>query len=239
MFETKVEGGVLEITINRPDDGNKVTDDGARELTSLLLGAGERAELVVLRGKGRDFCVGRAAPPRTGGTPEALQARRMFDTVFNCYGAFRRSELPIVGVVQGLAAGFGCALAALCDVTIAADTATFQVPEMSHNIFPGMVCSSFVDRVSRKALTYMVYATAPVSAERALTFGIVSEVVPAASLDGAVAKLVAAMLKAPRPARLAVKEFATSAFDMNTQGAIDFAKNLHATINSSSELKRW
>ncbi|HAM40980.1 MAG TPA: enoyl-CoA hydratase, partial [Candidatus Omnitrophica bacterium] len=103
--------------------------------------------------------------------------------VFNCYGAFRRSPIPIVGVVQGRAVGFGCALAALCDITIASDAAKFQLPEMGHNIMPTMAMSALVDRVPRKALMYLVYSTAVIGAERALSFGLVSEVVPAAELD--------------------------------------------------------
>jgi enoyl-CoA hydratase len=237
MLQTKKNGPILEITIDRPDDGNKMTDDMARELTAMLYGAAEASELVVLRGAGRDFCLGRAATGRPPSGTEALERRRSFDTIFDCYGAFRRAAVPIVGVVQGRAAGFGCAIAALCDITIATADATFQVPEMGHNIFPGMVLSSFVDRVPRKALTYLVYTTAVVGAERALTFGIVSDVVPAGSLEETLDKVTAALLKAPRPARLAVKEFAGVALDMNVQGAVDFARNLHATINSSSEMR--
>ena len=76
--------------------------------------------------------------------------------------------MPVIGVVQGRALGFGCAIAAVCDITLASDKAQFQVPEMAHNILPTMVMSSFIDRVPRKAFTYLVYSTAVISAERAL-----------------------------------------------------------------------
>lgn len=237
MLLIKRDGPILEITINRPEDGNKMTDEMAVELTATLAGASGTSELVVLRGAGADFCLGRAGGGRPPDSPEALARRRGYDVIFDCYAAFRRAAVPIVGAVTGRAAGFGCAIAALCDITIAAETATFQVPEMGHNIFPGMVLSSLVDRIPRKALAYLVYTTATIDAQRALTFGIVSDVVPAASLDGAVGHVTAALLKAPRPARLAVKEFTSVAYDMNVQGAVDFARNLHATINSSSEMR--
>src|SRR5262245_65236983 len=71
-------------------------------------------------------------PP--GAPPEAFELRRRNDVVFNCYGAFRRCEIPVIGVVRGRAFGFGCAIAAVCDITLAANTAKFQVPEMAHNI---------------------------------------------------------------------------------------------------------
>lgn len=234
------DGPILRVTLNRPDAGNGVSDDMAAELAGILDGAADTSQFVVLRGVGPDFCTGRAhnrggAPE---GPPEALALRRRNEVVFNCYGAFRRSPIPIVGVVQGRAVGFGCALAALCDITIASDAAKFQLPEMGHNIMPTMAMSALVDRVPRKALMYLVYSTAVIGAERALSFGLVSEVVPAAELDEAVRTLCAALVKAPRPATLAVKEYAQVALSMDLQGAIDFARNLHATINSSSEMRR-
>src|SRR4029079_10466747 len=99
---TARKGPVLEITLNRPEIGNAASDAMAIELTKLLLGAGENAEIVVLRGAGEDFCVGRETmgkrPP--GPQPEALTLRKRNDVVFNCYGAFRRCEVPVLAVVQ-------------------------------------------------------------------------------------------------------------------------------------------
>jgi enoyl-CoA hydratase len=225
--------------LNRPDDGNAASDDMAEQLTKLLLSGGESAEIIVLRGAGKDFCVGRATAGRrpASNSPDALERRFGSDVVFDCYNAFRRVSAPVIGVVNGRALGFGCAIAAVCDITLAADNAQFQVPEMLHNIMPTMVMSALVDRVPRKALTYMVYSTAMISAARAREAGLVSEVVPAGELDAAVEVLCATMLKAPRPARLGVKEYARSALHMDMAGAIDFARNLHATINSSAAMR--
>ena len=132
----------------------------------------------MLRGAGKDFCIGRAQMGATPSKdPDALERRTFSDVVFNCYGAMRNAKIPIVAVVQGRALGFGCAIAAACDITLASDQAVFQVPEMAHNILPTMVMSSFVDRVPRKAMSYLVYSQAAISAERALSFGIVSDVV--------------------------------------------------------------
>jgi enoyl-CoA hydratase len=235
---TARKGPVLEITLNRPEIGNAASDAMAVELAKLLLSAGESAEIVVLRGAGDDFCVGRETmgkrPP--GAQPDALELRRRNDVVFNCYGAFRKCEIPVIGVVKGRAFGFGCAIAAVCDITLAADTAKFQVPEMAHNIMPTMVMSALVDRVPRKALTYLVWSTAIVTPARAREAGIVSEVFPAAELDKAVEALCEQIMRAPRPARVGCKDYARTALDMDTSGAIDYARSIHAVINSSSEM---
>jgi len=235
---TARQGPVLEITLNRPQIGNAASDAMAVELTKLLLGAGESADIVVLRAAGEDFCVGRETmgkrPP--GAPPEAFELRRRNDVVFNCYGAFRRCEIPVIGVVRGRAFGFGCAIAAVCDITLAADTAKFQVPEMAHNIMPTMVMSALVDRVPRKALTYLVWSTAVVSAQRAREAGIVSEVFPTVDLDTAVEALCKQIMQAPRPARVGCKDYARAALDMDVTGAVEYARSIHAVINSSSEM---
>jgi enoyl-CoA hydratase len=229
---------VLRVTINHPERGNAMTDDMAVELTRIIDDASKNAHVVVLRGAGDDFCVGRhrggGGPPPL---PDALGRREISDVIFNCYGSFRRASIPIIGVVRGRAAGFGCAIAALCDITIAGEHAQFQVPEYAHNIMPTMVMSALVDRVPRKALSYLVYSTATVSAERALSYGLASEVVPEAQLDETVEALCRNILKAPLPATEAVKEYLRSAPDMAMPGAVEFARNLHATINASIDAR--
>jgi enoyl-CoA hydratase len=236
---TKQDGPILRVTLNQPDRGNAVSDQMVAELTKIVDGAAKNSSVVVLRGAGKDFCVGRATMGATPTkAPDALERRGFSDVVFDCYGAMRNCKVPIIAVVQGRALGFGCAIAAACDITLAGDKAKFQVPEMAHNILPTMVMSSFVDRVPRKAMSYLVYSTAEISPERALSFGIVSEVVPAAKLNKAVETLCEAILKAPKPAIYGVKEYVKTAPDMAVFGAVEFARNLHATINSSAEMRR-
>jgi enoyl-CoA hydratase len=236
---TKQDGPILRITLNQPERGNAVSDQMVMELTGIIQGAEKNSSVVVLRGAGNDFCVGRATMGQRPPTePDAYERRTFSDVVFDCYGAMRSARIPIIAVVQGRALGFGCAIAAACDITLASDKATFQVPEMAHNILPTMVMSSFVDRVPRKAMSYLVYSQAEIGPERALSFGIVSDVVPASKLDDAVETLCAAILKAPAPAIYGVKEYVKTAPDMAVFGAVEFARNLHATVNSSGEMRK-
>jgi len=92
--------------------------------------------------------------------------------------------------------------------------------------------------VPRKAATFMMYSAQEIDAHKALLFGLASNVVPANELDGVVATLVEHMKKMPLAAVLALKEYARTAFSMDTQAATDFARNLHATVNSFSGMKQ-
>jgi enoyl-CoA hydratase len=236
LIKTETDGRVARVTINRPDNGNRVTNPMAAELTRLFGDLSKTAQVIVLRGAGNDFCLG-----RDGGAPtpmEALEMRDATDVIFDCYSAFRRATAPIVGVVQGRALGFGCALAALCDITIAAEDARFALPEMGHHIYPNIAFSSLIDRTSRKGALYLVYSTEEVTAAVAQTYGLVSKVVPKADLDKALSTLIETMLKAPLPATRAVKDYARHAFTTDIATAIDLARNLHSVINSSAKMRK-
>src|SRR4029079_19105764 len=116
------DGPILRVTLNAPDRGNAVTDDNVRELTRLINGAAEKADMVVLRGNGKEFCVGRAGMgSRPAGEPTAYAQRDFFHLVFHAYVSLRNCPVPIIAVVHGGAHGFGCAIAAACDFTLASD----------------------------------------------------------------------------------------------------------------------
>lgn len=232
------DGDVVTITLNRPEAGNRQTDATWGQVTEMFNGASKQARLVLFKGAGADFCLGREAMGQQAPTPvEAYAVRDRAETIFNLYGAFRNCQAPVLGIVQGRAVGLGCALAALCDITLAGDAARFSFPETAHRIMPTIAFSALVDRIPRKAATFMMYSAQEIDAHKALTFGLVSNVVPARELDGAVATLVDHLKKMPLAAVLALKEYSRSAFHMSTQGATDFARNLHATVNSFSGMK--
>ena len=136
--------------------------------------------------------------------------------IFNSYAAFRAATVPVIAVVRGLAAGFGCAIAGVADITIAAESATFQIPEMAHRIMPTMVMSALMDRVSRKDLTYLVVFHARSSAPR----GRARPASPARwcrtrELDQFVDALCKRILDTPELATESAKEFLRRAFTMD------------------------
>lgn len=236
----QADGDIVTITLNRPDIGNRQTDTVWADVTRMFTDAAKSSRLILFKGAGEDFCLGREAMGQTqpGPAPEAYAVRDRAETIFNLYAAFRNTKVPIIGVVQGRAAGLGCALAALCDITMASEKARFSFPETAHRIMPTIAFSALVDRVPRKAATFMMYSAQEIDAHKALMFGLVSNVVPASELDSAAGTLVEHMKKMPLAAVLALKEYARTAFSLDTQAASDFARNLHATINSFSGMKQ-
>lgn len=233
------KGAATYITVNRADVGGLLTNEMAMQMAGMLMDAAGHSQYVVLQSAGSDFCLGRdRGGQKFAPQSDPLAFRGSSELVFQFYDAFRRTPIPVVGVVRGRALGVGCAVAALCDITLAADTARFALTEMGHNIMPTMAMSGLVGRANFKGLLYLTYTTEEVPASVALSYGIASRVVPEADLDAQLAKVCAALDKAKPAALCAVKEYGHQAQNMDIQTATHYARNLHAVINPSSEMKR-
>ena len=227
------DGAVATITIDNAAQGNLLTVEDLRELAGAVRAAGATdAKVIVLRTMGADFCRGRApgAP-----SPTALTMRaNVCEPILDVYDALAGIRQPVVARVQGAALGFGAAMAGACDLTIAADNARFQLPEMHRDLPPTLAISALMARVPRKALTHLVYSMAEIDAATALQLGIVSQVVPLADLDAALAKLLATMTARSPEALVAVKDFFRAAPYMDPRGIADYAGNLLAAVLSSA-----
>ena len=228
------KGDATHITLNRADCGGLVSDPMAAQLTEMIDNANKDSKYIVFRSSGEDFCLGRDPEGREPGRPtDAMDSRRRSEVVFNFYGSFRRSKIPVIAITQGRSLGFGCAIASVCDITIAAESARFALPEMGHNIMPTMAMSSLVDRVGRKGALYLTYSTEEIDAYTALAYGLISRVVDDDRLDMQLDMVCAALDKAPMPAVLSVKEYASNALTMSVEQASDFARNMHSAVNTS------
>lgn len=228
------DGAVATVTIDRPDDGNVLTTDMLRALTARLKEAGATdAKVVALRSTGPDFCKGRDG---RGGpqNPTALVMRdQILQPILDVYDALNNMPQPVVCAVQGAAFGFGCAMATAADITIAAESATFKLPEMTHNLPPTLAISALMSKVPRKAIAWMVYTLAEVDAKTAHSLGIVSSVVPKAQLNQAMDAVLNALTIRSSAALVAVKDYLRSAPMMEPRGAAGYGAALLAGVLTS------
>src|SRR5437667_11647008 len=166
------DGAVAAITIDRPAEGNVLTLDMLRELTATIRGAAATdAKVIALRSTGADFCRGR--DPKGGpANPTALVLRdQVLQPILDVYDALNGAPQPVVCAVQGAAYGFGCATAAACDVTIAADVAKLRLPGMRHDLPPTLAISALMPKRPRKAIAEPVYAMPEIDAATPLSLG--------------------------------------------------------------------
>jgi enoyl-CoA hydratase len=230
------DGRLLRIAFAR--EGCGVSDSMAERLSETLARAHETSDAVLLTSAGPDFCSGRARDVAGPPSSEAYTRRDEYSGIFGSYTAIRETPIPVVAAIEGRAMGYGLAVAAICDVSFASETASFNIPEIEHNVMPTMVMSAVADRMSRNAILWMAYSADFIDAQRALTYGIVSTVVPAAALLQEAERFCRVLLARPRPAILGLKEYLRVAPKMDERGATDYARSLHSMVNTAAAMKR-
>lgn len=238
------QGSLQVFTIERESEGNQLTLGMISALAGAIRQAGQQdISGILIRSQGSDFSLGRDTRPAAAASAPASAAvasatalsmrSGMTSPILDVYDAIAGAAVPVIARVQGRALGFGCALATACDITIAADVARFQLPELEKNLPPTLAVSAMMARVPRKALTWMVYSMQQIDAQAALSLGIVSQVVPLAQLDDACEQIAVGLAQRSRPALVAVKDYFRSAPGMDARAASDYAANLLATVFSS------
>jgi 2-(1,2-epoxy-1,2-dihydrophenyl)acetyl-CoA isomerase len=183
------DGPVLWITLNRPDRLNALDAPMHAGLAVALEEARDPAvRAVVLTGAGRGFCSGqdlREFQSLPGGVREALE-----QTYHPNVRALRALEKPVVAAVNGPVAGAGISLACACDVRVGSSAATFVPGFIGIGLVPDAGSTWFLHRLLgfARAFEWMV-SNRRLSAEEALTWGLLSEVVPEGDFAGRVEEL--------------------------------------------------
>lgn len=233
-LEYSGDGPVVTITLARPEAGNRLTNAMAASLAAALDKSGA-ARLIVLRGAGNDFCLGRdMQPPPPGSGVSPLDVMRE-DTgpMIELFEAFRRLTQPVLGVVRGRAWGIGTVFAGLCDVTIAAADASFRLAELERGIPPCIAMSALLERMTSKALAHLVYSAETMDADAALVAGLISRKVEADEIEPVVAAFSARLLSFRPEAVAAVKQFTDTAPRHNAAQAALYGASVLANVLAS------
>ena len=234
-FET--ESAVARILVDRAERGNMLTLGMLDRLSGWIREAGcdPAVKAISIATAGPDFCLGRdpeSAPEHTPRTAVEMRTA-LAAPILRFYEAVRDAEVPVVAAVQGRAAGFGCAAAAVSDITIAAEDARFSLPEMKHDLPPTAAISAHIDRSMPKSIGWMVYSTGEIDAATARDAGFVSHVVPAGELAEARDAHLNVLRGRDRTALVTCKTYLANARLMETGMAADYAANLLALVMSS------
>jgi len=176
--------GVGRIILNRPRVLNAINRELLDEFAtaSQALEVDAAVKVVLLAGAGRAFSAGfdLKAEAEEGSISVEEWAER-FQSDWDIFLRIWKSAKPYIAVVQGYDLGGALELSLLADVTLAARSAQFGLPEIRHGGGPGATMLPWV--VGMKAAKWLMLSGARVSAERALEIGLVTEVVDDADLE--------------------------------------------------------
>lgn len=205
---TKRQDGVCRLTLNRPERRNALSRELLSELDAALVRIADdhTVKVVVLAAAGPVFSAGHDLRELAGSTEEA--GRDLFTLCSRMMLRIRELPQPVIACVQGLATAAGCQLVAACDLAVASTTATFATPGVRIGLFCTTPMVPLVRCIPPRLALQMLLTGEPISADEALSAGLVNRVVPPEDLDAAVAQLAEAIQRAsPAVVRLGKRAF--------------------------------
>jgi enoyl-CoA hydratase/carnithine racemase len=235
-FTVRLDGAAARIDLNRPDEGNMLTRAMMIELQELIahLAHQPKVHIIVIEARGSHFCKGRDGRGENVASMSAFDLRhKLYSAVLDSYTAIRNAPIPVLALVQGPAVGFGTALAASCDITIASDKAAFALPEIEHGIPPTLAISGIKGHVAAKAISWLVYSAETISATEAVSCGIASTVIPAADFADRTATIVQRLATRPRLVLETIKKYQTMAPALAPDMAAEYAGTLMALMRTA------
>ena len=215
-------GDVLIFTLNNLERGNQFSGSMFDAMWLELQREASRpaARVLRIRARGNVFCTGRE---RAGRDAEAIRSEAA--RIIEVKRLLRTSPLISVAEVQGDAFGFGFGLAILCDFALVAEHAHLGFPEMRAGLPPAAIMAYLGEYILPRSAFPLVLFGDPISPERALQIGLVSQVCPADRLPSEADALVERILRLDPSAARRCKQFFLTAqqqsFEQNCHTALE------------------
>jgi len=180
--------GVATLTLNRGERFNPLSRAMIAALQTEVdrIAGDPSVRSVVVAAEGRGFCAGHDLKELRA-HPDLAWQRELFSSCNALMLSLTRLPQPVIARVHGIATAAGCQLVSMCDLAVAADTATFALPGVNVGVFCTTPAVGVGRNVARKRTMELLLTGEPINAATALAWGLVNRVVPAADLDAAVA----------------------------------------------------
>lgn len=240
-FETilyEVTDGVASITLNRPDSLNAFNDQMIAETTAAFKQAGRDKAIrcVTITGSGRAFSSGqdlKDVQQREGDFSIGQHLRHGYNKLIT---QMIGVEKPIVGAINGVAAGAGCGVALACDLRIVSDKASFMLAFSRVGLIPDSGSTWLLPQLIGYARAYEMALTADrIPADKALDWGMVNQVVPAEQLQETVGAWTAALATGPTLAYGLTKRAMRRATMMSLEEALRYESQLQEIAGRSHD----
>jgi 2-(1,2-epoxy-1,2-dihydrophenyl)acetyl-CoA isomerase len=242
MSETvllQTQDGIATITLNRPDVFNAFNDEQSYALQDALkqVTRDDSVRVVVLTGAGKAFCSGQDLKDIA-----QKENRSLSDSLHKRYNpiirAIRQLQKPVICKLNGVAAGAGCSLALACDMIIASEAASLIEVFVNVGLVLDSGSSYFLPRIvgEKKAFELSTMGT-KVSAQQALQWGMVNQVVPAEELDAAVQKVADYYKAAPTKAISLMKKMLDKSYTSSLDEMLDYEAYCQEIASSSEDYR--
>lgn len=235
LVEEQYEPLVALIRLNRPKELNALNLQLMQELRDTLqkLDKNENVRVIILTGNDQAFAAGADIKQMADRTAIDMLMIDQFST----WEQIRRTKKPIIAAVSGFALGGGCELAMICDMIIASESAKFGQPEIKIGVMPGAGGTQRLTRTIGKAKAMELVLTGKfLSAEEALSYGLINKVVPVEMYLREAVQLAREIAQMSPVATQLAKESVNRAFEtLLDEGLMFERKNFYLTFASEDQ----
>jgi 2-(1,2-epoxy-1,2-dihydrophenyl)acetyl-CoA isomerase len=200
-----VSDGVATITLNRPDAANSLNHELSSEMLDAIIRSEEDpgVRALVLTASGRFFCAGADLRSFYSSNDELKNRVSLLHVALS---RMVRARFPVIGAINGTAAGGGMGLACACDLLVAAESAKFIMAYTRRGLSPDGTTTYFLPRrIGLGRALELAYLNRTLSAREAMEWGIVNRVVADSALMGEAHGIAAELARGPTRAYAAAK----------------------------------
>jgi enoyl-CoA hydratase len=235
--------GVITVIIDRDAKLNAISPEVVDALARAVdeLSRDDDLRALIIAAEGRYFTAGIdvTAPMPATVAHDAPNFRALYRQYHRLYEQFEAVEKPVVLAAQGPCLGAGVEMACSCDFRFAAETASFQLPEVGLGTIPG---SGGISRLTRLVgvpwAKWMAMAGRPVDAQQALRIGLVHDVLPAADFLATVQAVVREIVTLPREALGAAKVAIDMTADLDRASGRQLERLVNSQLVFGDEFRR-
>jgi methylglutaconyl-CoA hydratase len=237
-IRSEFKTGVFRVILNRPDVHNAFNDVMIRELTQVFDDIENQPEIraVVLSGIGKSFCAGAdlnwmRRVKDYSYDENLLESLELAEMLYRIYA----SSKPTIARVNGAAIGGGTGLVAVCDIAVAASTAKFSFSEVKLGLIPACISPYVVQKCGEGKCREFFLTGERLTADRALSAGLVNAVATNEELDTVVDQYLAQLLSSGPEAIKTCKELLRRVPQMSRDEVKKYTAEVIARIRMSDE----
>lgn len=249
LIEFSIDNGIASITLNRPQAGNAFNLLLATELNQAVNACqyDPNVRVVLLQAQGKLFCAGGdLASMAEAGDQVGAALKALTDQIHGAYSTMSHMRAPVIAVINGAAAGIGMSLALVADITLASDKASFLMAYTAAGLSPDGGSTYLLPKaIGIKRAKEMMITNRKLSAQEALDWGLVNQVVPHDNLQAEAQALAATLAKGATNAFGSAKSLLLAADTQSLEGqmalestaiaanasGIDGQAGIHAFLN--------
>lgn len=224
--------GIASITLNRPESFNAYDLDLAAELEQAMeiCGSDQGVKAVILTGQGGAFCSGGDIKEmnewmKGQDKPVSVLFQRLTKHLHATVVEMRRMPKPLIGAINGVAAGAGFSLAMACDIGLASESARFTQAYTKIGLVPDGGSSHFLPRLVGPArAAELMFLNRVLTAQEALDWGLVSKVVEKDALAQEAMDLARELASGPQEAHRLLKGLLRTTWEVPLEGQLEEEK---------------